>query len=231
MIILEKYNGRSGNLLFMEVAQSILSKKLNLYVKSEFPYEIYFKKLGFSAYRGSTRIINDILHYDDSQMADLLNLEKINNGISYNGYFQVKDFVINYKDDIRSHFNLNYQNKRDDMFVHLRLDDAAQWNVGIDYYRKAIESCNYNKGYISSDSPNSQIVNDLISEYKLELVNTDPITTIDYAKNFGNLVLSKGTFSWWIGFLSMAKNIYYPKEYKLWHGDIFVYDEWQEIEL
>jgi hypothetical protein len=41
----------------------------------------------------------------------------------------------------------------------------------------------------------------------LNLVSTEesPINTINFAKNFNNLVLSQGTFSWWIAFLSKAK--------------------------
>jgi hypothetical protein len=56
-----------------------------------------------------------------------------------------------------------------------------------------------------------------------------PLETIDFAKNFNNLVLSEGSFSWWIGFLSHANNVYYNERPRFWHGDIFVVSKWKKL--
>ena len=45
-----------------------------------------------------------------------------------------------------------------------------------------------------------------------------------------NLILSEGSFSWWIGFLSNAENIYYNQRERFWHGDIFVFPEWKPLQ-
>ena len=50
-----------------------------------------------------------------------------------------------------------------------------------------------------------------------------------FASTCKNVILSSGTFSWLIGLLSYYSNIYYPKIYVKWHGDIFVFSEWTEV--
>ena len=49
--------------------------------------------------------------------------------------------------------------------------------------------------------------------------------------DFNNLILSQGTFSWWIGFLSNAENIFWPSGGDKWHGDIFVFENWKKIDF
>ncbi len=68
-----------------------------------------------------------------------------------------------------------------------------------------------------------------MNKFNLEIYNASPLNTIDFAKNFKNLVLSEGTFSWWIGFLSNANNIYFNERERFWHGDIFVFPEWKAL--
>jgi hypothetical protein len=69
----------------------------------------------------------------------------------------------------------------------------------------------------------------LIENCNFILYHDTPINTINFGKNFKNLILSGGTFSWWIGFLSKAKNVFFPKDKIKWHGDIFVFDKWQGL--
>ena len=125
--------------------------------------------------------------------------------------------------------------EEDEVFIHIRLGDVTRVNPGIEYYRNCLNSIKFKKGYISSDSIDNDMVKTLIDEYKLIKYMNDPIKTIDFAKTFKNIVLSKGTFSWWIGVLSKGDNIMYPKEEQEWpnpphwHGNIFVYDKWKGI--
>ena len=169
---------------------------------------------------------------------DLLSINDMNNGIFYNGNFQVKEFVLQYRNEILNHFNLEYRNQdNEDLFVHVRLGDVKSVNPGINYYRNCLNNIKFKNGYISSDSIDSQLVTTLVNEYKLIKFIDDPIKTIDFAKDFKNIILSKGTFSWWIGLLSRSDNVMYPKEKEEWpnpphwHGNIFVFDEWKGIEF
>ncbi len=82
-----------------------------------------------------------------------------------------------------------------------------------------------------TDTPEHSLVKELIGSYNLRILNGSPAECLAFAKNFNKLILSSGTFSWWIGFLSKAETIYYPIPSKPWHGDIFVYPEWQGINI
>lgn len=229
-MIINKYQGRSGNILLQMIGTSIISKKFNLRV--EYNQNLSnFKLLGLELNNGTKKLSN-FKEYFDTQLMEILNSDSIENGIIYDGTFQVSDFVKKYRMDIINHFNLKYENEgNNDLFVHVRLDDVANHNPGLKYYDTAIESINFNKGYISSDTIDSPLVTSLINKYNLIPYQSSPIETIDFAKNFNNLVLSKGTFSWWIAMLSKSNNIIFSINDIGWYGDIFVFDDWKYLDI
>ena len=149
----------------------------------------------------------------------------------YDGTFQVPEFIKEYKNEIISHFSPVHIHIENQVFVHVRLDDVENCNPGINYYRKALNALNCSSGFISSDSPNHFIVRQIIKEFNLQLYINDPISTIDFAKNFESIVLSKGTFSWWIGMLSKSRKIFYPVGDKPWYGNIFVDEDWYGLQI
>jgi hypothetical protein len=118
------------------------------------------------------------------------------------------------------------------------LGDVVHLNPGFDYYDQCISRINETrnlstdaKGYISSDSIDHDICRRLIEKHGLIIVQLDEVDTIHFASTCRNLILSQGTFSWVIGFLGMfSNNIFYPKIHKEWHGDIFVFPHWIEVE-
>jgi hypothetical protein len=105
----------------------------------------------------------------------------------------------------------------------------------LQYYVDAIErlyQSGCHGGYITSDSPQHPDVQFLLEKYKLKLYTSDvPVETLNFGKNFNNLVLSEGTYCWWVGVLSNATNVYYNDRRNTfaWHGDIFVYPEWKSL--
>ena len=103
--------------------------------------------------------------------------------------------------------------------------------VKVAYMEKAVENIpGYNslERYISSDSPQDPRVQHIISKYGFKLWSGGPEETILFGSRFTNKVLSKGTFSWWIGVLGSQNNVSYPDRSKCvpWHGSIFVFDDW-----
>ena len=216
--------GRLGNKLLQNVGMSALSKKYDLLPLYNVIKESNLLKLNL--YYGNKTIENCKL-YDDSDLDYLLNGEtKINNGIIFNGYFQQKNLLFYHKNLVDKIISKREIVKKNTVFVHVRLGDAEQVNHGIDYYRSVLNTISFNEGFISSDSPNHDIIKKLSQEYNLNLFYSSPIDTILFGSQCEHRVLSGGTFSWWIGVLGDNTNVYCRKEPKF-HGDIFVYPEWR----
>ncbi len=226
------YQGRSGNVLLQLIGMSILSEKLNLKVNNYHSIDL-FRPLGFKVFQEGKNSFESSKFKKDDSLIDLLSLEhSINHGIIYDGTYQVKDFVLQYKDKITSHFNLS-PHKNNNLFVHVRLGDVAFLNPGLEYYRKCIKQCDFEKGFISTDSPQNPMIKILSQEFSLEIVSSENIAElIDFARRSNFLVLSRGTLSWWMGFLSQAEKIFvpgsinYPNEGLDFTGDIFVFEDW-----
>jgi hypothetical protein len=220
-----KYNGRLGNNLFQCVAAYFFAKKFNLSITSNIIDNTFkFPQLNGLTYSNHKLIVND------SNFLELLNSETIEpRHYIFDGFFQIKDFVLNYRNEIKSLFDLSYdKSNKDEVFVMYRIGDVegVRQMLPIEYYQDALNKISSKSGYITSDSPNHPNVIKLSKEFNLTIYNNTPSETINFAKNFNNLVLSEGSFSWWIGILSNSKNIYYNQRERFWHGDIFVFPEW-----
>ena len=246
------FSGRTGNILLQNIGISIIAKKFNLKVQN-YSHVEHFTNLGLKLFSGE-RVINKMVNASDDgyiysnpeifksqregriekciNLLDLLDRDEIDFGIDYEGFFQIKDFVTRYREEILDHFtivhNPDFENK---VFVHVRLGDVEHRNPGYEYYKRCLSKINFSEGFISSDDLNNHIVQNIINEFGLKIFNGSPVDTINFAKDFNNLILSQGTFSWWIGFLSNAENIFWPSGGDKWHGDIFVFENWKKIDF
>jgi hypothetical protein len=231
------HGGRFGNYFFRNLLGSILAKKYDL--KAIYKYQEIFDKLNIKLYSGNNYYNNSPIIIDDNNYLDFINgTININNKLLLFGFYQKPDFckfLKNYfHENHRDYFNNNnkyYNRSNNNLFIHIRLDDAEKYNPGFNYYDKVISSINYDIGYISTDTPNHKIVIDLINKYNLELYDSPIEETLLFSSTCKNIVLSNGTFSWLIGFLSNKSNIYYPSIKKEWHGNIFIFDEWKCITI
>lgn len=223
------YNGRLGYNLFQYVAAFIFAKKFNLSLNTiSIDGNSKFPQLNGSVHVDNKLIVND------SNFLELLNSDTIEpRHYIFNGFFQIKDFVLNYKNEIKSLFDLSYDKiNKDEVFVMYRIGDieGLRQMLPIEFYQDALSKISPKKGYISSDSPFHPNVIKLSNDFNLTLYQNSPYETIQFAKNFNNLILSEGSFSWWIGLLSDAENIYYNQRERFWHGDIFVFPEWKPLQ-
>jgi hypothetical protein len=227
------YDGRLGNNLIQYVTSLFFAKKHNFYFKIPPNYEsnnwdwlIKYSKINGLVGEGTIEV-NDI------NFLDMFNTNNIRpNHYHFNGFFQSKNFFTKYEFDIKSLLNINHKSVNKDLvFVHYRIGDIENDRrmLPLEYYIDALENTKFNGGYISSDSLDHKNCTFLMKTYNLKAVHgLSPINTIYLGKNFNNLVLSEGTFSWWIGFLSEAENIICNKRDYLWHGDIFL-DRWKKL--
>ena len=158
------------------------------------------------------------------------------------GFFQSKEFVLNYRDEIKELFGSPKKEPPiEGVFVHCRLGDR----IDIDetecfqlqpYLHDALSSMpnldNITEKYISSDSLSHPITQGLISKFNLKIYKGATCETLSFGARFSNKILSWGTFGWWIGLLNNQNNIICPSKKRIkapWYGDIFVFDEWNKV--
>jgi hypothetical protein len=233
--------GRLGNQIIRNLAVSLLAKKHNLKVD----YNLYSKdlinKLGIELFSGSN-LYKCITHLTDDNYFTIYNGDELNYNLDPNrNFFQTKEitnFLYNYlhKDEIKSKivdnnpFKQRYT-KNNDLFIHIRLTDAARFNPGITYYINAIKNITFDDLYISTDDKNDNMIKELLNLYPSSLIEFDEITTFQFASTCKHIILSHGSFSAVIGYLSFFSNVYYP-EYesnKMWYGDMFSIDNWIKL--
>ena len=235
-------NGRLGNHIIRNLAVSLVAKKHNLHV--DYYNHDLINKLGIDLFSGDNSY-NNIEYLTDDNYFTIYNIDELNSNLNPNtSYFQTKEitnFLYNYlhKDEIKSKiidynpFKERYT-KNNDLFIHIRLTDVAHFNPGIKYYVNAIKNINFDNLHISTDDKNHNIVKELVNLYpSLQLINFDEILTFQFASTCKHIILSHGSFSAIIGYLSFFSNIYYP-EYelnKIWYGDMFSIDNWVKLSV
>ena len=237
--------GRFCNKVIINTCFSILSEKNNLYIDYDYTNEC--NDLGINLFCGTNKYNNTVFINDNNLIhsIELSEKQQIKSNIKSDGsYFQTKEIsnylfkyfnlpnisinIIN-----KNKFNERYNNNND-IFIHIRLGDVTQFNPGYNYYVKAIESIKeYNNIYISSDSISHEICQKLIINYKAIPITYNEIDTIHYGSTCKNVIVSHGSFSAVIGYLSFFSNIYYS-EYetgKIWYGDMFSIPFWNKVNL
>ena len=226
------YPGRLGNNLLQYAAAYIFAKKFGFKIYSNEPNCLFgLPTLMPDSKEDSNLPIIDVTDYNFMQLLESEKLETAHYRFIH--YYQLKEFILKYRDEIKSLFCLNYsQMNENEVFVAYRIGDQENRRemLPIEYYREALQKIKPESGYITSDTMSHSNVLQIAKEFNLKFyINNNPSEKINFAKNFNNLVLSEGTFSWWIGFLSRANTIFYNKRDRFWHGDIFVFDNWKYL--
>ena len=233
-------NGRLGNQIIRNLAVSLLAEKHNLMV--DYSNKDLINKLGIDLFSGKNSY-NSTQYLTDYNYFTIYNNDNLNYNLnSDHYYFQTKE-IINLlytylltekvKSSIINNnpFKTRYNNNND-LFIHIRLTDAEQFNPGINYYVNAIKNIYFDNLYISTDDKNHNIIIDLLQLYPyLKLIEYDEIATFQLASTCKHIILSHGSFSAVIGYLSFFSNIYYP-EYelnKIWYGDMFSINKWTKL--
>jgi hypothetical protein len=236
-------NGRLGNQIIRNLALSLIAKKYNL--KVNYSNNTLITELGIPLYSGTNQYLNTI-HLTDENYFNILNSDKLEYNLNpNNNYFQTKEIIqllYNYlhnyeiKKNIidKNVFNVRYNNNND-LFIHVRLGDVSHYNPGIHYYLNTIgKISSYDTMYIATDDINHGIIHTIINHYpNSKLIHNNEIDTIQFASTCKHVILSHGSFSAVIGYLSFNSTIYYP-EYesnKIWYGDMFSIENWNKCSV
>lgn len=234
-------SGRFANQFFRNLVGHFISKNNNL--KFEYANHNEFTKLGIELFDSGTNTYNDTLLMTDSNFFDLIkNSVVFNQNIQFDIYnylqtsefaFFIKEYI--YSDSVKNKIMENNlfkerYNNNNDVFIHVRLDDVTHLNPGFIFYDSFLSNLEFNNGYISSDTIGHPMCLALIKKYKLQTIEKNEVETIMFGSTCKNILLSNGTFSWLIGLLGFFSKIYYPKIKQVWHGNVFVFNEWTEID-
>jgi hypothetical protein len=232
--------GRLGNQIIRNLAVSLVAEKHNLSVK--YSNDQLISDLGITLFSGAntfneTDILNDDNYFSVYNSANLTH--NLSPNSIHNCFFQKKEIIDLIYDYLhRDVIKLNIINKNpfkaryntnNDLYIHIRLTDAAQWNPGINYYMNAIKSIKFDNLYISTDENKHDIIKQIITSYpNAKILNYNEVLTIQFASTCKNIILSHGSFSAIIGYLSFFSEINYSEfeQGKIWHGDLFSINNW-----
>jgi predicted metal-binding protein len=232
--------GRLGNQIIRNLAVSLIAMKHDL--KVEYCNKELIKRLGIELFSG-TKAHARVIKLTDDNYFDVYNSSNITFALDPNcNYFQTKNitnFIYNYLKTENTRCNVIDKNpfkarynENNDLFVHIRLTDVANKNPGVKYYMDAISNVKFDELHISTDDNNHEIVRTLLKLFPTaKLIQMDEITTFQFASTCKHVILSHGSFSAIIGYLSFFSNVYYP-EYelnKIWYGDMFSIDGWTKV--
>ncbi len=208
--------GRLGNQIFRNIAASMIAKKHNLKIT----YQSYnlMSEIGIPLFLG-TKIYNNIKHVNDDNYFLTMNKNNIDFNINLNSYCQTKQITdkthayLNSNENIEHFVNNNkYKdryNNNNDCFIHIRLGDVTRWNPGFKYYDYVLSKLNYDNIYIATDSNDHSIIRDISNKYKnVNIMDNNIINIFKFATTCRFVILSYGTFSAIIGYLSFYSNVY-----------------------
>jgi hypothetical protein len=233
-------NGRLGNQIIRNLAVSLIAEKNDLFVQYS-SYDL-INQLGIELYIGkrrySTTLVLNSNNYFSVYEADSLQYNLNPNG----DWFQTKEITNalytylrtdNIQNSIlfKNPFRDRYKNNND-VCIHIRLTDVAHLNPGINYYLDSLSNLLFDKLYIATDDPNHPIIIAIQNKYReTTLIEYDIIQTIQFASTCKYIILSHGSFSAIIGYLSFFSDIYYPEydDKKRWYGDMFSISGWNMI--
>lgn len=224
------YGGRLGNNMIQYSAAKLFSKKHKIkLVTQPINGEINFTELLLPTNDEDHKINQyNTLIVNNNNFLSLLESQIVEDRhYVFSDYFQIENFFSNYNNEIRKLYK-PCKEKKQGTFVHYRIGDIVNSKnmLPLNYYLEALNRIGIKGGYIASDTPNHPNVITLSNQFGLEVFNDNPINTIDLGSRFNNIVLSEGTFSWWIGHLSNAKNIFFNRRIRFWHGEIFTNKDW-----
>ena len=231
--------GRFGNHIIRALAASFISKKSDL----RFNYGEYssmIKALGIQLYTDGQNFYDnvvtvaddDVMHYIENTIATNININH-----SFFQTYAFSNYLHKYFQCTENQLPIMAVNKfssryldNNDVFVHVRLTDATDWNPGLEFYDRALSQLTFTNGYIASDDINHTICKELIQKYNLQPIHYNEVDTIMFGSTCKFIVLTGGSFSYIIGLFGFFSKVYYLQQKYRWHPpELYYLDGWTEI--
>ena len=164
---------------------------------------------------------NNFIELTDGNYFEHLKNPTPNKGYLLNGHFQHERLLVDYREEILNLYQLpksDFIPSKNDAFVACRLGDCLtnpnclkipRTYCSMKYIEDQLITSrdSYDNVYVTSDTVNHPPFVKLIKKYNLTVYQDSPINTILFAAQFNNLILSAGSFSYWMAYLSSAENI------------------------
>tara|TARA_Y100000389_G_scaffold203595_1_gene252535 strand:+ start:1067 stop:1816 length:750 start_codon:yes stop_codon:yes gene_type:complete len=230
-----KNRGRLGNIIIIQLSASIIAEKHDLYI--EYEENSIIKDIGIKLFVGKNKYDKNNLLTDNNYF-DIFNSHTIDYNIYNDGkyFFQTKknsDLIHSYlnsetkMNEIINNNNYNNRyNNNNDCFIHIRLGDVQKYNPGFDYYDSILNKLTVDTIYIATDTNNHNIIKLLKNKYNnIKLLDHDLSNIFKLGSTCKHVILSYGTFSAMIGYISYYSNVYYKKKESKYRWDFNTLNE------
>lgn len=225
--------GRTCNQLVRHIAMSIMAQKHDLFTHYYDLFTLGNKmymfsiELGIPLYIGKKTHGNMFLFHDDNY-EHIYSLPQLDFNLKTEGYFQSKcvsnriyKYIQDSQDSVK-HKNeyCERYNNNNDCFMHIRLGDVEHKNAGFHYYDSILKSLSVDKIYIATDSPDNILIHELKNKYNIILLEDTLVVKnedeklqkiIQFGSTAKHVILSYGSFSAIIGYLSYNSFVYFHK--------------------
>lgn len=229
-------NGGFADQIIRNLCVSTIADKHKLFVD----YSNYdkIKLLGIYLHGGplkyeQTEIVND------DNFFDVLNADSIDYNINADeSFFQTKEISNYLYDYLQKRENKRYivafngYNKRygnnNDCFVHV--SDGTS-NLAFEYYDKVLSEISFDNLYISCADSNNDVVQQIMNKnLNSSVLSYDELYVIQFASTNKYVILSTGSLSAVIGYISYDSTVYYPDYENTENGGLLSIPTWNKIE-
>lgn len=218
-----------GNHFFIYAYARLLAEKLNYKLKLEENVKIHEHNIGdptsysFRQLDGRDYSHNGSYTIEDGFAVQKLHIDNVvkfftdkSISIISNGYYQKCSYWYGYEKTIKSYFSdlvYEYPSRSDkDIAIHLRSSNKDhRFKLSPKYYTDCLNQMSFKNLFVFADdfSRHKDTI-DQLKKYKPKLMYLNYLDSIKEISSFDKIILSQGSSSFWMGFLSKAKTIIIP---------------------
>jgi len=151
--------------------------------------------------------------------------------IRIQGFFHLYEYYKDYMHKIKQWYRLEPKKEliKNAVGVHIRNTDyPIEWRNKPEYYIEILKKESPEKIYITSDEHGHESVQNILNNFPQAEIYNNPCAygTMSDFSQLKTLILSNGSFSFWMGILSNAEKIYGPSNCVIpKYIDLIVYDD------